>query len=311
MKGILKYLYHNTALGHYLIHQLIRLNNFYLQRVIPEKSYLKRKYRKSFKRDINLEKPETLNEKIVWLKLNDRTPLHTQCADKYAVRDYVTGKIGKEYLVPLFYMTKNPKDIIPDNLPDIPCIIKTNHDSGGVFFVKNKHDIDLISIRKSLKKRLKRNYYYRSKEWQYKNIEPCIIIEKLLTDKNGNIPYDYKIHCFNGKVQMIQVDIDRNSENHYRNWYNTKWEREPYRWSSAKNGKFTDPSDNDVERPETLDKMIKLSERLSEDFRYVRVDWYDVDGILYFGELTFHHDGGNQPILPEEWDKNLGDKLIL
>jgi len=312
VRKILKYLYLNTFLGHHIIHLLIRLNTFYLHRIIPEKVFLKKKFRTVFKREINLENPETLNEKIVWLMLNDRTPLHTQCADKYAVRDYVAAKIGGEYLVPLFYMTKNPKDIIPDNLPDIPCIIKPNHDSGGGIFVKNKNDIDWNSVRKSLKKRLKHNYYYGKKEWQYKNIEPCIIVEKLLTDRDGKIPYDYKIHCFNGKVQMIQVDIDRYSDNRYRNWYNTKWEREPYTWLRLKKeDKKFNPNNNDVEKPKTLDKMIELSEKLSEDFRYIRVDWYDVDGVLYFGELTFHHDSGNTPILPEEWDKKLGDKLIL
>lgn len=312
MKKILKYLYHNTFIGHHIIHVFIRMNTFYLHRIIPEKLFLEKKFKKKFNREIDLENPETLNEKIIWLKLNDRTPLHTQCADKYAVRDYVSDKVGDEYLVPLFYMTKNPKNIRPNNLPDIPCIIKANHDSSGGVFVKNKNDIDWNSVRESLRKRLKHNYYHGKKEWQYKNIEPCIIVEKLLITKDGGIPYDYKIHCFNGKAQMIQVDIDRHSDNSYRNWYNTKWKREPYSWSSVKEGgKLTDPRESDVEKPETLEKMIELSEKLSEDFRYVRVDWYDVDGTLYFGELTFHHDGGNRPILPEEWDKKLGDRLKL
>jgi hypothetical protein len=312
MKKILKYLYHNTILGHHIIHVFIRLNTFYLHRVIPEKLFIKKKFRAGHKKEIDLENPKTLNEKIVWLKIYDRTPLHTQCADKYAVRDYVSDKIGDEYLVPLLYMTKNIKNIISENLPDIPCIIKTNHDSGGGVFVRNINNIDFHLVRKSLKKRLKQNYYYGMKEWQYKNIEPCIIIEKLLTDKNGKIPNDYKIHCFNGKAQMIQVDIDRHSDNRYRNWYNTKWDKEPYTWlRTNKEESTTNHINKDVEKPKTLEKMIELSEKLSADFRYVRVDWYDVDGILYFGELTFHHDSGNTPILPEEWDKKLGDKLIL
>jgi hypothetical protein len=192
MKEILKYLYHKTFLGHHIIHVLIKLHTFYIHRVIPEKAFLKRNFRKAYKRELNLEKPETLNEKIVWLKLNDRTPLHTQCADKYAVREYVSAKIGAEYLVPLLYMTKNTNEITPNNLPDFPCIIKTNHDSGVGYFVKKKNDVDWKTVRQSLKKRLKHNYYYGKKEWQYKNIKPCIIVEKLLTDKDGNIPYDYK-----------------------------------------------------------------------------------------------------------------------
>ena len=304
MKKIIKYLYLNTF--------IIRIHLFFRYHVMPEKLYLKKRFKRTFKRELDLDNPKTLNEKIVWLKLNDRTPLHTICADKYAVRSYIKEKVGEEYLVPLFYQTKNVKEIIPENLPSPPFIIKANHDSGGGIFVLDKSKTDWEEAQESLKKRLKKNYYPRSKEWQYKNIEPCVIVERLLIDKNGKIPFDYKVHCFDGKVNMIQVDIDRDSDNHYRNWYNPKWQREPYKWSSIKgDGKRTDPSDDEVEKPKTLDEMIVLSEKLSKDFCYVRVDWYDVDGKLYFGELTFHHDGGNRPILPEKWDRILGDMITL
>src|SRR5690606_2707308 len=128
------------------------------------------------------------------------------------------------------------------------------------------------------KRRLKISHYPESKEWQYKNIVPRIIVEKLLMDRNGNIPFDYKLHCFNGKVNMISVDMGRGTEHHYRNWYSSNWEREPFRWSSPKgNGIYTDPSEDDVPKPKNLNKMIELSEKLAESFRYVRVDWYDVD----------------------------------
>ncbi|GAA4937534.1 ATP-grasp fold amidoligase family protein [Algibacter agarivorans] len=312
MKKILKYIYKKTIIGNYLITKLIDLNRFYLFRIKPEKKYLTDEFENSFGRKINLSNPKTLNEKIVWLKLYDRTPLHTTCADKYAVREYIKTKITDKYIIPLYLKTKNEKDIVPDNLPDYPFIVKTNHDSGGGIIVRDKSKIDWKKVRKGLKKRMKHNYYYGSKEWQYKNIEPCIIVEKLLLNKKGNIPFDYKIHCFNGKVNMIQVDIDRDSDNHYRNWYNPKWEREPYKWTSLKDkGKTTEPSDEEVEKPKTLEEMITLSEKLSEDFCYVRVDWYDLDGKLYFGELTFHHDGGNRPIIPEKYDEILGRKIIL
>lgn len=312
MRNILKYLYKKTLIGNYLISKLIDLNRFYHFYILPEKKFLSKEFENNFGRKIDFDNPKTLNEKIVWLKLYDRTPLHTICADKYAVRDYVNEKITDEYLVPLYFQTKNPREITPDNLPNTPFIIKTNHDSGGGVIVKDKSKIDWKEVRKSLKKRMKHNYYYGSKEWQYKNIEPCIIVEKLLLNKKEDIPFDYKIHCFGGKANMIQVDIDRNSDTHYRNWYNTKWEREPYKWTSIKNGgKTTEPSDKEVDKPETLEKMIALSEKLSEDFCYVRVDWYDLDGKLYFGELTFHHDGGNRHILPEEYDEILGQKVVL
>ncbi|TXN35975.1 glycosyl transferase [Flagellimonas hymeniacidonis] len=312
MKKLLRYLYKNTTIGHLVIHQFIRLHNFYLFRIMPEKAFSKRKFRKSFNRDVDLDNPKTLNEKIVWLKLNDRTPLHTICADKLAVREYIKEKIGDDYLVPLYFQTKNSKDIIPDNLPDKPFIIKTNHDSGGGVIVKDKSEIDWKEVRENLTKRLKKNYYHRSKEWQYKNIKPCIIVEKLLMDKGGELTKDFKMHCFNGEVTMLQVDIGRFSGNHCRNFYDKEWKRQPYRWASPKeNGKFTNPSEDDVERPQALNKMISLSEMLAKDFSYVRIDWYEVEGILYFGEITFHTDGGCVPILPAEWDRKLGDMLTL
>ncbi len=312
MKKVIKFFYKKTKIGYWIISFFIKIYLVFLYHVVPEKIYLKRRFRKTFKREIDLNNPETLNEKIVWLKINDRTPLHTTCADKYAVREYIKEKVGEEYLVPLHYQTKNVKDIIPENLPDTPSIIKTNHDSSGGIFVYNKSEINWEEARKTLKKRLKKNYYPRTKEWQYKNIDRCIIVEKLLIDKNGKIPFDYKVHCFNGKVNMIQVDVDRNTDHHCRNYYSTKWIREPYKWTFIKpNNKEVGECKEDVKKPETLKQMIVLSEKLASEFCYVRVDWYDLDGALYFGELTFHQDGGNRPITPEKWDKVLGDKLIL
>ncbi|MGB5666393.1 MAG: ATP-grasp fold amidoligase family protein, partial [Maribacter sp.] len=301
-------LYHQTLLG-----KLIQISYHWIKNhLVPEKIILQKQFQKQHGHKLKLSKPVTLNEKIVWLKLYDRTPLHTQCADKYSVRAYIKERIGDKYLVPLYYHTFHPKYIIPDNLPETPCIIKANHDSGGGIFIRDKYKIDWQNVQNELKQRLKKNYYWRSKEWQYKNIKPRIIVEKLLQDKNGNIPFDYKLHCFNGKVRMVQVDMGRGTDQHYRNWYSKEWVREPYKWSSPKGlGKYTDPSADDIEKPQTLEQMIQLSEILAKPFYYVRVDWYDVDGVLFFGELTFHHDGGNQPILPKEWDLKLGMELNL
>jgi hypothetical protein len=307
-KSLVQQLYRNTLFGNLLSYCYHSTRN----RLLPEKYYVRHKYKKVYGVYPDLENPKTLNEKIIWLKLYDRTPLHTQCADKYAVRNYVREKIGEEYLIPLLYTTRDPKDIIPVNIPNEPVVVKTNHDSGGVIFIRDKSNIDWIEIQKKLKIWLKTNYYWRSKEWQYKNIKPRILVEKLLQDETGNIPFDYKIHCFNGKVNMIQVDMGRGTGNHYRNWYSIDWKREPYKWSSPKGpGKYTDPSDTDIEKPETLEEMIRLSQILAIPFTYVRVDWYDLDGQLFFGELTFHHDGGNRPIEPLEWDIKLGSMLNL
>ena len=171
MKELLKYLYKRTKVGHFIIQQFIDLHNFYLNRILSEEAFSKRRFRDSFKRDVDLNDPKTLNEKIVWLKLNDRTPEQTICADKYAVRDYIQERIGDEYLVPLYFHTKNANDIVPENMPDHPFIIKANHDSDGGIMIRDKSNVDWEEVRRSLRERLKKNYYYRSKEWQYKNIE--------------------------------------------------------------------------------------------------------------------------------------------
>ncbi|PID27534.1 MAG: glycosyl transferase [Candidatus Cloacimonadota bacterium] len=312
MIKILKRLYRRSSLIYMLLHPIKISYNFLYYRIMPNKIIIKRNYKKVFGTKINLDNPVTLNEKINWLKLHDRSDLHTLCADKFAVREHIKNKIGKEFLVPLILQTEDVKDITEDNIPDYPVIIKTNHDSSGGIIIRNKENIDFFYVRKKLNKLMKRNYYTYSLEWQYKNIKPCVIVEKLLIDKNGGIPFDYKVHCFNGKAITVQVDLNRGTENHARNWYDLNWKREPFWWSSVKKcGTVTDPSDKDVKKPENFELMLKLSEKLAGDFIYVRVDWYEVNGFLYFGELTFHHDSGMRPIYPRKWDKILGEKLRL
>ena len=294
----------------FLFWRYVDLKNFYKYHLIPEKRYISNKFKKSFGYPLNLKQPKTLNEKIQWLKLNDRTKLHTSYADKYEARKFIKEKIGEEYLVPLIFETKDIKQLIPSNLPDFPVIIKTNHDSSGGLIIKEKEKNNWKEIQKRFKKQLKKNYYYQSKEWQYKNIKPRVIVEKLLIDDEGNMPFDYKVHCFNGRTTTIQVDIDRFGF-HQRNWYSIAWQREPFYWSALKGGRKTDPADWDIKKPICLDKMLELSELLAKDFIYVRVDWYIFKRKLYFGELTFHHDSGYQPILPKNWDLKLGQMLKL
>lgn len=210
-------------------------------------------------------------------------------------------------------MTNDPNNIIPENIPDYPVIIKTNHNSSGGIVIKNKkEEIDWKSIQNQLKANLAENYYWMGREMVYKDIEPLVIVEKLLSDRNGNVPYDYKVHCFNGKVQMINVDIDRGTSNQFCNWYDRDWNREPYEWGGRlPNGEFIKPSKTNVDKPKCLDKMIMLSESLSQQFKYLRVDWYVIDNNLYFGELTLYHHSGSKPIYPFEWDVKLGSRLII
>lgn len=302
MKEFLKLLYHDTAIGHLLLSPAKRLSDINPLRVLPEKTYIKLTFKNTFGYDLNLENPKTLNEKIQWLQLNDRTPLRTLCADKYAVRDYVKEKIGEEYLVPLIFHTTNPTDIVPGNLPDFPFIIKTNHGCGDYIIVKDKSTIDWKRVQKNLKKSLKSNYYYKAKEWQYKNIKPCIVVEKLLLDKNFNIPNDYKFNCFNGKLGFPEVHIDRYID-YRKNCYDSEWNILNCEWG-AKRG-------SEVKKPKLLTKMILLAEILAKDFRYVRVDLYNLRDKIYFGELTFSPGAGFCRFNPPEWDKKFGNELKL
>ena len=301
MKNILGRFYRNTRLGYYLIHPFYLVYEFFLK-IIPDKTHVRLKFRKHMGYPLDLDNPRTFNEKISWLKLNDRTELHTQASDKFRVREYISRKIGEKYLIPLVYHTENPKNIVPDNLPDYPVIIKANHNSSGGVIVKNKDDINWKRIQFDMKKLLRENYFYSSREWQYKNIEPRIVVEKLLTDKNGAIPYDYKIHCFNGKVVFTQVDLDRQI-NHTRNLYDVDWKFIPCTWI-YKNGK-------QIERPVTYEKMQNLAETIAKDFIYVRVDFYSIEKTLFFGELTFHSESGLGKFEPKFYDQHFGSLLNL
>jgi len=302
MFKFIKYLNYNTAIGHLLIRPAKKLYDFYLNRLLPDKIFLKRKFKYRFGYDLNLEKPRTLSEKIQWLKLNDRTPLHTLCADKFAVREFVKERIGEEHLVPLLYHTLNSADITPENLPDSPFIIKTNHDSGGRIIVRDKSEIDWINVREKLQRKLENNYYYRQREWQYKNIKPRILVEKLLTDENGNIPSNTRFHCFHGTVQIV-LDFREVDGEKLSNSYDADWNIVDCDWGFK--------SGNLINMPKGFYKMRSLAETLAKKFYYVRVDLYNIGSEIYFGELTFTPSAGFIQFKTREWDLKLGEKLHL
>lgn len=283
----------------------IYLKYFYTFRykLLSDKAFIKKKFKKTFKYELNLENPKTFTEKIQWLKLNNKDCLLTQCADKLAVRNYVKEKIGEKYLVPLIYYTNNVNDINLEKLPNFPVIIKTNNNSGGTIVVVDKNVCNFKEIQKKLKKALKTNFFYVGREWEYKNVKPCIIIEKLLKDdSNNDILNDYKVHCFNGIPQYIQTIFDRNIEMK-ENWYDTEWNLlNVYYFSSLK---------KQISKPKLLNKLIEIATILSKDFIYVRVDLYISQNKIYFGELTFRPYAGFMKFHPKEFDRILGEKLKL
>lgn len=292
-------IYYSTKLGRALIHPFIELWN----KVLPEDLRLKIRFKRMLGYSLNLKKPKTFNEKIQWLKLNDRSDLHTICADKFRVREYVKTKVDEKHLIPLFYFSPSSNDIKASNLPDFPVIIKTNHGSGSIYIVKDKNGFNFKKLRGKLKKQLKESYSNSKGEWQYKNIKPMILVEKLLIDKNGNIPSDYKLHCFNGRVKIIQIHTDRFTR-HKISFYSAEWSLLPIRRQKIQN-------EPNLSKPRNLSEMINIAEKLASDFLYVRVDLYNVNNHIYFGELTFHPASGFGKFVPEIWDMKLGDMLTL
>jgi len=304
----LRYLYEKTFLRN-LMFPLKWIYDIYWFRIVSDKKFIRERYKLIMDKYPNLENPKLFSEKIQWLKLNDRKEFYTTCADKYKSREYISQKIGKEYLVPLVFETKRIEDININNMPNYPIAVKTNHDSSGAEIIREKHNVDYKSLQNKLKKLLKINYYHRSREWPYKNIERRILVEKLLLCKDNKLPNDYKFHCFNGKPKIVYVSVDVEGEDK-RNIYSESWEPLMFSWI-PKGKKVTSFRGKELPEPKNYNKMLKIAEKLSEDFKYIRIDLYNVDGKIYCGELTFYHGSGTDIIHPKEWDRRLGDMIEL
>lgn len=269
----------------------------------------KRKYKAIHGKKIDLKKPRTLNEKIIWLKLFDHKPIHTLLADKYTVRKYIAEKFGEKYLIPLVFNTTNWKEIELDVIPNYPCIIKASHTSGDYQIIKDKSKVNIKKLRFMCRAWLGRNYYFNSQEWQYKNSTRRIIIEKLLTTKDGYIPNDYKLHYFNGNLEFVYCSVGRETVNK-RNIYDANWN--PLYFSWVEHYKNTsDIRGEEIEAPKSFEEMKRIGSEIAKEFKYVRVDFYDVDGKLYIGEITFHHGGGFDIFTPDSYDLYYGEKLNI
>lgn len=295
------------------IMSLVEMNNKNLNKqfecILDDKEYIRRQFKFRLGYDLNLENPKTLNEKIQWLKINDRNRRYTQLTDKYAVRQYIEEKFGKEVLVPLLFKTEDWNELTYDNIPDMACIVKTNHGCGGHQVIRNKEKIDWDELRARFKRLCEENYYYSHREFQYKDIKPCILVEKLLMLSNGKIPNDYKLHFLNGKCEFVYCSVDREGEN-YRKVYDIDWKPLGFLWvSSAKNHSIQ--QGRDIPKPKTFEKMLEIGKEIAKDIKYVRVDFYDVEGKIYCGEITLHHGAGNDTFYPSQYDLYYGKKLKL
>lgn len=290
----------------YLLSFLGRIKNGYF---VNDAEYLKKRFFNAHQYPLDLENPKTLNEKLQFLKSMYRESLHVQVSDKYEVRNFLKNRFGDELLIPLVFVTDNPKELVSDVIPDFPVIVKTNHDAGNHQIIRDKHKVDWKKLQIDCKWWLSWNYYYSDRELQYKDIKRKIIVEKLLITRDGKIPNDYKLNYLNGKLEFVYVSLDREGEN-YRNIYNEHWQPLLFKWASLKKINKTKRG-SEIDAPKSFQKMKELGSEIAKLFPYVRVDFYDVDGKLYFGEITLCHGGGFDKFEPLDMDTYFGNKLTI
>ncbi len=272
---------------------------------MPDEEYLKKMYFLSMGKELNLDNPISFNEKIQWLKLHDRNPLYTTMVDKYEVKKYVAEAIGEKYIIPTIGVWDKFDDIDFERLPN-QFVLKCTHDSGGLLICRDKKQFDIKAARRKINKCMKMNFYYTSREWPYKDVKPRIIAEQYMEDNSTCDLPDYKFFAFDGIVKALFVDTDRQNQNEETkfDFYDLEFKHLP----------FTNVHPNASIPPEkqaTFDEMVKLAEILSKKIPQLRVDFYEVNGRAYFGELTFSHWSGMVPFDLEEWDKIFGGWIRL
>lgn len=272
---------------------------------IPDKLYLHIKYYCCIGKPLHLKNPRTFNEKLQWLKQYGRRPIDTILSDKYAVKDYVAKAIGSKYVIPLIGVWERFEDIDFDKLPN-RFVLKCTHNSGGIVVCKDKSNLDLIDARRILSSALKHDFYVRSREKAYKNIPRRIIAEEYMEDSKTNELRDYKFFCFDGEPKALFVASERQIDGE-----ETKFDffDMDYKHLPIINGH---PNAEVLpEKPEKFEEMKELAAKLSLGIPHVRVDFYEVDGHVYFGEMTYSHWGGMTPFEPEEWDYIFGEWITL
>lgn len=278
--------------------------------VLSDKSFIKKLYKKRVGKDINLSNPQTFTEKLNWLKLYDRNPIYTVTADKYLVRDFVSEKIGEDYLVPLLGVWDRAEDIDFSLLPE-KYVFKCNHNSDviicvdGTFMTKDKLILTKEKVKEKLNGQLKSDYYKNKREWPYKNIPRKIICEKYMENCDGTPPVEYKVFCFNGNPKYVLVISDRFAESEVTmDTYDMHWNHTNLINGGALAGDV-------YEKPDCFGEFCNLSQKLSVDMPFMRVDFNFWNGKLYFGEMTNYDSAGFEKYKPEEWDYILGQELVL
>ncbi len=271
---------------------------------LSDEEFTKRKYRMKMGKELNIENPQTYNEKLQWLKLFYRDPMYPLLVDKYEVKPIVASIIGNEYVIPTIGVWDSFDEIDFDKLPE-QFVLKCTHDSGGISICTNRKTYDIKKAKKNINACLKQNYFLLGREWPYENIKPRIIAEPFLEDKKTNELRDYKFFVFDGVVKALFIASDRQKPVDTKfDFYSRDFCHMDLRQGHPNSSLLPD-------KPQNFDLMISLSEKLGREMPHVRVDFYEVNGKALFGELTFFHHGGWTPFDPEEWDYTFGSWLIL
>lgn len=271
-----------------------------MEKVLPDRLYLKMLFKLKVGYKLNLKNPKTFNEKLSWIKLYDRQPLYTRLADKYAVKKYVAERIGGSYVVDNYLVAESWEEIDFDILPN-QFVLKCTHDSSGVFVCRDKQQFDFERVRQEVTVNLQRNYFYSGREWPYMHIKPRIIVDRYLDDHTGNELRDYKFWCFNGKPTYMYCTIK--GANIYENFYDMQFRPVMIDHGFPRH-------QPEFERPKNFELMKELATKLSEGIPFVRVDFFDVDDKVYFGEFTFY-DWGGLKSFGGDWDQKLGELIQL
>jgi hypothetical protein len=264
--------------------------------------FAKSRYREKYNCELDLDNPLKFSEKLQWLKIYDRRPIYTTTSDKFAVRQYVADRIGEQYLPKLYGVYRSSKEIDWESLPN-KFVLKANHGSKWNFYCKDKRKLNITEVSRQVDDWMTKNYFYPGRESNYKHISPRIICEEYLEDEKGAALKDYMFYCFNGRVEFIHVDVNRFTD-HRRAIFDTDWNLLPFTI-------YYLLPEEEISRPTKLEKMISLACALTDGFPFFRVDLFFIGELIYFGELTLCPVSGFPIIRPPEYDRILGEKLIL
>lgn len=273
-----------------------------LRNTLGSRRFLSIRYRTIFKKDIDWENPKTLSEKIQWMKVYGYRPEYTMMADKILVKDFVKAAIGEEYVIPTIGIWDSEEEIDFSALPD-KFVLKANHNSSGTIICTDKSELDIAGVKKNLRRQLAQNYYKIGHETAYRDIKRRILAEPYLHDEKTGELRDYKFFCFDGVVRSVLVTSNR-TEVLNLDYFDADFNHFPFKQGYENSKKV-------LERPENFDLMKELASKLSAGIPFVRVDLYEINGKVYFGEMTFYHYNGFAPFDPPEWDEIYGSWMTL